>query len=103
MIRQAFLLKLKPGAFDEYKRYHDEIWPELVDAIRASGIRQITTFHDDPYLILYSEVEDEGAWDRLWETDTHTRWGDVMSPLLEFGPDGKVSARFLPGIFNLDT
>jgi L-rhamnose mutarotase len=103
MIRQAVVLRLKPGALAEYTRYHDEIWPELVDQIRASGIRQITTFLDGENLILYSEVEDEGAWDRLWESEVHRRWGEVMAPLLEFGPDGKVSARFLRQIFNLDT
>jgi L-rhamnose mutarotase len=102
MIRQAFVLTLKPGAFAEYKRHHDEIWPELAAEIGASGIRQITTFLDEPRLILYSEVEDEGAWARLWDSAVHRRWGEVMAPLLEFGPDGKVAARFLPPIFNLD-
>ncbi|GEM_PF-6381764 len=29
MIRSAFRMKLKPGTVEEYKKRHDEIWPEL--------------------------------------------------------------------------
>ena len=102
MIRQAVLLRLKPDALAEYKRHHDNLWPELADAIRAAGIRQITSFEHQGLLFMYSEVEDDGAWDRLWNTEIHARWGEVMSPLLEWGEDNKVKAEFLPLIFNFD-
>ena len=29
MIRRAFTMRLKPGGLAQYKRWHDEIWPEL--------------------------------------------------------------------------
>jgi L-rhamnose mutarotase len=102
MIRTAVVLTLKPGALEEYKRHHDNLWPELAAAIRESGIRQITTFQHGQTLFLYSEVEDDGAWDRLWETEVHKRWAEVMAPLLEMGADGKVQGAFPPRIFNFD-
>ena len=34
MERYAFKMFLKPGMEAEYKRRHDEIWPELVDLLR---------------------------------------------------------------------
>lgn len=102
MIRTAVVLTLKPGALEEYVRYHDNLWPELAEAIRAAGIKQITTFQHGRQLFLYSEVEDDGAWTRLWETEIHKRWGEVMEPLLEWGADGKVKAEFPPRIFNFD-
>ena len=48
MIRRAFLMKLKPGALAEYKRNHDQIWPELVAEIKACGITTMAIFEKDP-------------------------------------------------------
>ena len=102
MIRQAFMMKLKPGALAEYTRQHDALWPELAAKIRECGITTIATFEDDPYLFLFSEIEDDGAWARLWDTDVHKKWGEVMEPLMEFGADGKVQATFMRQVFNFD-
>ena len=101
-MRQAFVLKLKPGALAEYTKRHDELWPELADEIRRCGVTKIATFADDPVLFLYSEVEDEGAWARLWDSDVHVRWGQLMEPLIAFGDDGKVQATFMRQVFNFD-
>ena len=38
MKRNAFKMKLKPGTVAEYKKRHDEIWPELSAELRAAGI-----------------------------------------------------------------
>ena len=101
--RRAFTLRLKPGACDEYKHYHDNIWPELVREIEACGIAQITTFADGPQLFLYSEIHDEHAWDKLWSSEIHDKWGENMKPLMQFTPDGKVEASPLREIFHLVT
>src|SRR5215470_4909204 len=100
-IRRAFTLRLKPNAYAKYKEYHDQIWPELVREIEKSGIAQITTFADDPQLFLYSEIYDEKAWDKLWNSKIHDKWAQCMEPLMLFRPDGKVDAGPLTEIFNL--
>ena len=38
MERRCFSFKIKPGSFTEYKRRHDEIWPELVEELTAAGL-----------------------------------------------------------------
>ncbi|TIW02253.1 MAG: L-rhamnose mutarotase, partial [Mesorhizobium sp.] len=38
MEKYAFRMKLNPGMRAEYKRRHDEIWPELVVLLREAGI-----------------------------------------------------------------
>ena len=103
MIRRAFTMRLKPGALAEYKRRHDEIWPELVREIEASGIAQITTFEADPVLFLYSEITDEAAWNRLWEGDLHMRWGQAFEHLMDIRDDGIVDSADLREIFHLET
>jgi len=102
-IRRAFTMRLKPGSFAEYKKYHDEIWPELVREIEKSGIAQITTFANDPQLFLYSVIYNEKAWDRLWNSKIHDKWAKFMEPLMQFRADGKVDAGPLDEIFHLET
>ena len=103
VIRRAFTLRLKPGSFANYKRYHDNIWPELVREIEACGIAQITTFADDLQLFLYSEIYDQNGWDKLWSSKIHDEWAKYMEPLMQFRPDGKVDAGPLREIFHLET
>jgi len=100
MIQKAFVMKLKPGALAEYTKRHDEIWPELTEEVRRSGVRKIASFEDDPYIFLYSEVEDEGAWDRLWDSEIHKKWADWFGPLMEFNAEGKVDAKFVCQVFD---
>ena len=104
MIRRAFTMRLKTGATDEYIRHHDGIpteWSELVDEIRACGIAQITTFQNGQTLFLYSEIADEQAWDRLWRSEVHRRWAEVMEPLMHMDENGIVEAGELTEIFHL--
>ena len=103
MIRRAFTMRLKPGALEQYRRHHDEIWPELVAEIERQGIGRITIFEADPVLFLYSEITDEDAWDRLWHSEIHDRWGEVMEPLMEYGDDGIVASSELRELFHLET
>jgi L-rhamnose mutarotase len=106
MIRRAFTMKLKPGASDEYVRHHDSIpekWSQLVDEIRDSGIAQITTFQNGLDLFLYSEISDEGAWDKLWHSEIHRKWAELMEPLMHLDENGIVQAGELTEIFHLET
>lgn len=105
MIRRAFTMRLKPGSFSEYKDHHDTIaakWPQLVAEIERQGIAQITTFRNGDTLFLYSEIADEGAWTRLWESPVHRRWAELMEPLMHLRPDGIVDAGELTEIFHLE-
>jgi L-rhamnose mutarotase len=103
MIRRAFTLRLEPGALAQYKEYHDNIWPELVSEIEKAGIAEMTAFVRDPIIFYYSEIHDADAWNRLWSTEVHDRWGELFKPLLAFNAEGKVDADEMTEIFHLET
>jgi L-rhamnose mutarotase len=63
----------------------------------------MTAFEADPIIFYYSEVLDEDAWDRLWRTEVHDRWGELFKPLMSFTEEGIVDAGDLREIFHLDT
>jgi L-rhamnose mutarotase len=102
-LRCAFTLRLKLGAFDEYVRYHDAVWPELVREIERCGIAQITTFENEGQLFLYSEIYNPKAWEKLWNSKIHDRWSECMKPLMLFKADGKLDSGPLRRIFHLKT
>ncbi len=102
MIRTAFTMRLQPGGLAQYKHWHDHIWPEMVQELEAAGIYNMTIFENDPVLFMYSEVEDEGSWDRLWHTETHDRWSELMGPLMAFRDDGIVDSTPLREVFHME-
>ena len=102
MIRRAFTMRLKPGHLAEYTRKHDNIWPELLAEIEKSGIAHFTTFERDPDLFLYSEIYDEEAWNRLWTSEIHKKWGDVMIEHMQFRSDGIVDFSVLKEVFHYE-
>jgi L-rhamnose mutarotase len=103
MIRRAFTMRLKPGMLDEYRRMHQQVWPELVQEIARSGIVSMTIFENYPLLFVFSEILDEAAWDKLWKSDVHHRWVEIMRPLLELRDDGIIDASELNEVYHLRT
>lgn len=99
-IRKAFVLRLKPGALEQYVYWHDNIWPELQEALAQEGILEISLFQRDDSVYLFSRVRDEAAWDRLWDSDVHRRWGELMGPLMHYRDDGIVDSRELTEIWH---
>ena len=77
-------LEIRAGAEDEYRKRHDEIWPEMVDAIKASGINELRIFRHDLQISIYAVCEPDAdrAFARLCETDVNTRWNQHMADVL---------------------
>ena len=67
MIRQAYTMQLKPGMVAEYKKRHDEIWPELARTIRAAGVSDFSIFLDEKTLTLFvvRKISDENKFAEL--------------------------------------
>ncbi len=78
--RYAFLMRIKPELKAEYKKAHDEIWPNMAKAIRKSGIRNYSIYYrDDGTLFAYLESKDPaGAFERLGKTEVNERWQKAM-------------------------
>ena len=103
MKRHAFKMKLKPGCESEYRRRHDEIWPELADAIRKSGISDYSIFLDDETLTLFAVQKMEGP-DSGMDLPNHPvvrKWWSYMADLMEVYPDNSPVCNPLKEVFYL--
>jgi L-rhamnose mutarotase len=100
--RTAFVLTVRPERLDEYVAAHRAVWPEMLDALRAAGIRNYSIFRSGNQMFGYFEADDlEAAGRRLAGQEVVARWQDAMAELLdERVPDAGPPA--LEEIFRLD-
>lgn len=97
-------MRLKPGTFPQYKRYHENVWPELVAEIERSGIARMVIFRGEgDRMFVFSEITNAEAWDKLWASEIHKKWAAVMEPMLELRPDGIIDAGELSEVYHLET
>ncbi len=102
--RSAFKMKLKPGCAAEYKKRHDEIWPELAALIRESGVSDYSIFLDEETDILFAcqKVSGAGGSQSLGGTEIVKRWWAFMADLMETNPDSSPVNIPLKEVFHLE-
>jgi len=104
MRRNAFVMQLKPGNEDEYKRRHDAIWPELVKELEDAGISDYTISLHRPTGMLFAsqKVKDHDTTALLPGTPVVKRWWASMADLMETNPDNSPKTTDLVEVFHLD-
>jgi len=75
--------RLKPGFEAEYKRRHDDIWPEMIDLMRQAGIRNYSIWNDGMDLFGYFETDDLDECRRIVsQSSVKKRWDAYMSDII---------------------
>jgi L-rhamnose mutarotase len=106
MERVCFLGRIRPDRLGEYRARHQEVWPDMRQALQEAGWANYTLFlTDDGLLIGYLETDDySAAQQRMAHTDVNARWQADMQPyfadLGELRPDE--GFRRVAEIFHLD-
>jgi len=77
MRRKAFIFKIKPELKDEFKKDHDNIWPEVIKVMKDAGERNLSiNFRKDGTLFVYLEIDDSvKASPTPKSADINDRWG----------------------------
>ena len=84
MKRYGMVLKVRPESFEEYKKYHAEVWPDVLDMIRKCNMRNYSIYHKDGYLFSYFEYtgDDFDADMAKMAADPKTQeWWAIMKPM----------------------
>lgn len=101
--RIAFRMTLNAGQAQEYKRRHDEIWPELVDALRAAGVSDYSIWLDPQTHHLFATLvrSDDHTMERLPDTEIVQRWWAMMGDIMETHPDNAPVEVALQNVFHM--
>jgi L-rhamnose mutarotase len=104
MIRKAFVMQLRVGCLDEYRRRHDPIWPELGQTLTAHGVRNYSIFLHPETLQLFgcAEIESEERWAAIAQTPVCRRWWTSMRALMAVHPDDSPLSIALEEVFHQD-
>jgi L-rhamnose mutarotase len=104
MQRVAFKMKMTPGMKAEYKKRHNEVWPEIVELIKKSGISDYSIFLDEETNILFGiqKVEGNLGSQDLGFNEIQKKWWDYMSDIMEVNPDNSPVTIPLEEVFHMD-
>ena len=85
----AFKMKLYPGFKEEYRKRHNEIWPELAKLLKNEGICNYSIFLDEETNTLFAYQEQSGTSSSqdLGQTEIVKKWWKYMADIMETNPD----------------
>lgn len=103
-MKVAFKMRLKPGFKEEYKKRHDEIWPELKLLLKESGVSDYTIFLDEETNTLFGVQQQAGEQSSqdLGSLQVVQRWWAYMADIMETNEDHSPVTTPLVTVFHMD-
>ena len=105
MERYVWKAIVKEGKIDEYVKRHNEIWPELVDVLKAAGIKNYTIWNVGNELFGYYECEKgvQFAADTQAKSPVVDKWNEFMKDVMIMEMDPETGAQpMLKQVFFLE-
>ncbi|WP_200975615.1 L-rhamnose mutarotase [Echinicola sp. 20G] len=99
----AFRMKLLPGHEAEYEKRHREIWPELVELLKDSGVVDYSIYLDKETSSLFAvqTISGDSSSQDLGNTEIVQKWWAYMADIMETHPDNSPVSVPLKEVFTL--
>ena len=100
---KAFTMQLIPGNEVEYKKRHDEIWPELSKALKEAGIHDYSIFLEESSGKLFAvlKLEADNKADQLPHLDIMQKWWTYMADIMETHSNNEPVVTDLVPVFHM--
>ena len=104
MERFAFKMYLNKGQKEEYKKRHDEIWPDLKNLLKKAGISEYSIFLDEDTntLFAFQKVSEKDGSQNLGQNEIVQKWWDYMADIMKVNPDNSPVSKELVELFYLE-
>jgi len=104
MKRNAFKMKLKPGFEAEYKKRHDDIWPELSKELSNAGVSDYSIFLDEETstLFAFQKLTKNNTSNLLSENNIVKKWWNYMADIMEVNADNSPMTKNLQEVFYME-
>ena len=95
MEKYAWKAFIKDGCFEEYCKRHNNIWPEMREELKKSGICNYTIWYSNNELFGYYECDKgvEFATHFQAESEIVKRWNEYMKDILIMEFDKQTGAQ----------
>lgn len=109
-MRYCFALDLKndDSLIAEYERYHQKVWPEIIDSIKSAGITGMEIYRVFNRLFMIMETDENFSFDKKNKMDASNQkvqeWENIMWKYQQAIPGGKPGEKWIlmHKIFNLN-
>lgn len=92
-------LKDDPKLIAEYKRYHQQVWPEIIESIKDSGIEDMEIYLLGTRMFMIMEVGEDFSFEIKAETDRMNSkvqdWENLMWTFQRALPQAKPGEKWL--------
>lgn len=104
MERVCFTFEVYEGQEDEYKRRHDEIWPELVEVIQQAGLKNYSLFRRGTQVVGYVECHPDmaTAFGKVGQSEHNARWAEWFTDTIVNLTDGRGNLMVMEEVWHLD-
>ena len=110
MKKYALTLDLKndPQLIERYKEHHRDVWPEIVESIKTSGILNMEIYHVDTRLFMIIEASDDFSFEKKTQMDASIpkvqEWEELMDTYQQRLPFAKTGEKWvlMERIFSLN-
>jgi len=93
-------LKDDPKLIAEYKRHHERVWPEIIESIKHSGVRDMEIYHLGTRLFMIMEVTENFSFEAKAEADRQNpkvqEWENLMWRFQRALPECKPGEKWIP-------
>jgi len=99
----AFKMFLLPGNAAEYRRRHDQIWPELLELLREAGVSDYSIFLDEETHTLFAVLRRTPGhkMNTLPQSELMQRWWRHMADIMQTNGDGSPRQQPLESMFHM--
>jgi L-rhamnose mutarotase len=103
MPRFAFKMQLHKGFEEEYAKRHEQLWPELEQLLKGSGISAYSIFLDETTNSLFGvlKIIDQRKLDELPSSPVMQKWWAYMKDIMESNDDNSPVSVPLQEVFYL--
>ncbi|HEY5368746.1 MAG TPA: L-rhamnose mutarotase [Hanamia sp.] len=83
----------------EYERYHQSVWPEIIDSIKSSGITNMEIYRVLNRLFMIMETDESFSFDKKTEMDNENpkvqEWETLMWKYQQAIPGAKPGEKWM--------
>ena len=92
----AWNLEVRPGYEEEYKKRHEKIWPEMIQMLKESGVRNYSIFRHGLTLLGYFETDNlKNTISSINQSEIDRKWGEYMAPIMKIEIDSERNFPYL--------
>ena len=98
MFTIALAMTLRPGAYEQYKLAHDQLWPELAAGMRENHV-SMAIYRDGERLFLFAAAPTRDHWERSRKDPVLARWDARTAQLVQTDSQGGIAFSTLQKAF----